>query len=338
MAEEGTYEALLEEQASHLSRLRIERGYPPLRAIEERASKLFAEEKASLPIATQSAAFNGKYVGLDKLMWLVRSLMSWDEYGDDCTPPGRRAPELNQWRTRWTQITCARPKRRKPTAPPADGMLTTPGFSFPPIGGRTDHQVHVIWLLDCSHSMIGEKAGQLNYAIRETIAELRGVASMHPTVKLEMQAATFGAGARWHTEGPVDVDLATWRDLDVDESGSACDMGAAFRLAARALHVPPMPQQSPPPILALISNTQPTDDWRSGLRELSATPWGSQTVRIAIPIGADADHGVLDEFLNNPGLRPIDASAAPSHVAAASSWAAKMAEQLAPDDDDDDVW
>ncbi|WP_189885826.1 VWA domain-containing protein [Streptomyces xantholiticus] len=334
---EGTYEALLEEQASHLSRLRIERGNPSLRAIEERASKLFTQEKASLPIATQSAAFNGRYVGLDKLMWLVRSLMSWDQYGDDCTPPGRRAPELNQWRTRWVQITLARPKRRKPTASPADGMLSAPGYD--PSSGRTDHPVHVIWLLDCSHSMSGEKAAQLNYAMREAIVEMREVAKMHPTVGLEMRAGMFSAGARWHMEGPVDIDLAIWRDVYADDSGGdgACDMGAAFRLAASALHVPPMPQQAPPPVLALVSGTQPTDDWRSGLRELAATPWGSQAVRIAIPVGADADRGVLEEFLSNTGLRPIDAGAAPRQVAAAIRWAAEtVAEPWAADDDD--VW
>ncbi|MEV7004339.1 hypothetical protein AB0N62_42990 [Streptomyces sp. NPDC093982] len=137
---EGTYGDLLQEQANHLSRLRIERGNPSLRAIEERASKLFAQENASLPIATQSAAFNGQYVGLDKLMWLVRTLMSWDEYGDDCTPPARRAPELHQWRTHWVEITSARPKRRKATDSPADD--TAPSYR------RRGQPVRFIWLLD----------------------------------------------------------------------------------------------------------------------------------------------------------------------------------------------
>ncbi|MFF0747369.1 WD40 repeat domain-containing protein, partial [Streptomyces sp. NPDC004111] len=118
----GSYDEGLQEQAERLTQLRVERGNPSLRVIEGRARELFAQEKASLPIATQSAAFGGKYVGLDKLMWLVRTLMSWDEYGDECPPPHRRSPDLDQWRTRWTALTAQRPTRRQPpdaTAPSA---------------------------------------------------------------------------------------------------------------------------------------------------------------------------------------------------------------------------
>ncbi|MFD5385330.1 WD40 repeat domain-containing protein [Streptomyces sp. NPDC127074] len=77
--------------------------------------RLFGLE-ASLPISTQSAAFSGRYVSRDKLMWLVRTLMSWDEWGAECEPPGNRSHELDAWRTRWTAITAAKPTRRRTPA------------------------------------------------------------------------------------------------------------------------------------------------------------------------------------------------------------------------------
>ncbi|MCX4657402.1 hypothetical protein OG249_36700 [Streptomyces microflavus] len=320
---EEAYEDLLQEQASRLSHLRIERGNPSLRTIEERALKLFAQEKASLPIATQSAAFSGRYVGLDKLMWLVRCLMSWDVYGDDCSPPGHRDPSLDEWRIRWRQITTARPQRRKPaTAPTSD----VPGYTS--LHLDTGPPVHLIWLLDCSRWMYGDRAAQLNFAIREAIPALRAAAHDNFMTGLKVRAVAFGAGARWMIREPTHIDRLEWPDVTVDGS-EYCEMGAAFRLVAGALKIPQIPRRSPKPVLALVSSTTPTDDWRSGLRELDDTPWGTESVRVAIPVGAGADRSVLQEFLKNPELQPLDANR-PKQLAAAIRWAETEVEE--------DVW
>jgi hypothetical protein len=118
-----TYEDLLGQQAEQLTQLRLRRGNPSLRAIEARAKALFGSA-ASIPVSTQSAAFGGRYVGRDKLMWLVRTLMSWDEWGAECEPPGHRSSVLDQWRTRWTAITAAKPTRRRTPAPDVPAAAT----------------------------------------------------------------------------------------------------------------------------------------------------------------------------------------------------------------------
>jgi len=112
------------------------------------------------------------------------------------------------------------------------------------------------------------------------------------------------------------------------------------------------------PVLALVSDGVPTDDWKAGLKAIDATPWGRKAVRVAIAIGTDADRGVLQEFLGNPELQPLDANS-PKQLAAAIRWASTAAvkaasqpvagegptltkQPFAPpvidDDDDDDVW
>ncbi|MGW0829600.1 WD40 repeat domain-containing protein [Streptomyces prunicolor] len=111
----GSYEDLLREQAEQLTRLRVRRGNRSLRTIKARATELFGAA-AALPISTQSVAFDGQYVSRDKLMWLVRTLMSWDEWGGDCKPPGNRSPELEEWRVRWMAITTAKRARRRARA------------------------------------------------------------------------------------------------------------------------------------------------------------------------------------------------------------------------------
>ncbi|MGV9855598.1 WD40 repeat domain-containing protein [Streptomyces sp. NPDC003442] len=126
----GTYEDLLRQQAAELTQLRLRRGNPSLRSIEARAGRLFGLE-ASLPISTQSAAFSGRYVSRDKLMWLVRTLMSWDEWGAECEPPGNRSHELDAWRTRWTAIAAAKPTRRRTPAAVAPAEAEPPA-AVPP--------------------------------------------------------------------------------------------------------------------------------------------------------------------------------------------------------------
>ncbi|WP_151775754.1 adenylate/guanylate cyclase domain-containing protein [Streptomyces abyssomicinicus] len=136
MAEQGdegqerSYEQLLRDQAESLIHLKVTRGDPSLRVIDARARILFGP-KGALPIATQNAAFSGKYVGHDKLMLLVRTLLSWDEYGEERPAPDRRSPVLDEWRRRWTAISLQRQlKRRSSSAAPPRRL--EPNVSEPP--------------------------------------------------------------------------------------------------------------------------------------------------------------------------------------------------------------
>jgi uncharacterized protein YegL len=61
-------------------------------------------------------------------------------------------------------------------------------------------------------------------------------------------------------------------------------------------------------VLVLISDGQPTDDYASGLKALMDQPWGRKAVRIAIAIGEDADTEVLQKFIGNPELKPLQAN------------------------------
>ncbi|WP_405877247.1 MULTISPECIES: vWA domain-containing protein [unclassified Streptomyces] len=214
--------------------------------------------------------------------------------------------------------------------------------------------VHFIWLLDCSGSMsVNGKIAELNFAIREAIPEMQSAARSNPGATLLVRAVSFASGASWHINDATPVDQFTWEDL---HTYGGTDMGAAFRLAAGALQTPPMPQRALPPVLALVSDGQPTDDWRSGLRAIDDTPWGKRAVRVALAIGDDADKSMLKEFLANPELEPLQAKN-PRQLAAAIRWmstAVKAASTpkgdgggpvqapppvaLGKDEDEDPVW
>jgi len=119
-----------------------------------------------------------------------------------------------------------------------------------------------------------------------------------------VRAVKFSNGAKWHVAEATPVEDFKWQDLHVD---GMTDMGAAFRLVADQLKMPPMTERGLPPVLVLISDGQPTDDFESGLKELMALPWGKKAVRIGIAIGEDADMEVLQQFIGNKELQPLHA-------------------------------
>lgn len=213
--------------------------------------------------------------------------------------------------------------------------------------------VHFFWLLDCSGSMsINGKISTLNFAVREAIPEMQRVAHENATAQLMVRVVTFSDGAQWHVHTPTPIDDFQWSDVT---TSTITDLGAALRLVADELETPPMPERALKPVLALVSDGLPTDDWRSGLRAVDSTPWGKRAVRVAIAIGQDADIPMLKEFLANPELEPLQAHN-PTQLAGAIRWASTVAVRVAStprsgagasipplppasqDDDSADVW
>ena len=192
-------------------------------------------------------------------------------------------------------------------------------------GGRMEYRpVHFFWLLDCSYSMsINGKIGALNFAVHEAIPEMRQVASENASAQLLVRVITFSAGAQWHVRIPTPIEQFEWSDITAD---GVTDLGAALRMVARELQSPPMPARAMQPVLALVSDGLPTDDWRSGLHAVDSTPWGKRTIRVAVSIGKDADTAMLNEFLADPQVKPLQADN-PTQLARAIRWASTVAVQ-----------
>jgi uncharacterized protein YegL len=221
-------------------------------------------------------------------------------------------------------------------------------------GGVMAHRpVHFFWLLDCSGSMsINGKIESLNFAVREAIPEMQRVAHENATAQLMVRVITFSDGAQWHVHASTPIDDFQWSDVT---TAGITDLGAALRLVADELQTPPMPERALKPVLVLVSDGQPTDDWRAGLQAVDRTPWGKRAVRVAVAIGQDADISMLKEFLANPEQEPLQAHN-PTQLAGAIRWASTVAVRVAStprgagptalpsappdpaDDPDNDVW
>lgn len=172
-------------------------------------------------------------------------------------------------------------------------------------GGPISHRpLRFYWMLDVSGSMAGEKIGSLNYAIREALPHMRSSADDNPHASVEVRAMTFGTGSRWMTPAPVALRDFIWTDVSVS---GITDMGAALKMMAQELSIENMPDRGLPPVIVLVSDGQPTDDFKSGMKELMNQPWGKRAVRMAIGIGDDADLDVLRQFIAHPEIEPLTA-------------------------------
>lgn len=168
-----------------------------------------------------------------------------------------------------------------------------------PGGELATRPLHFFWVVDCSGSMYGDKIGQVNNAIQSVIPEMQEAAENNPNARLLIRTLKFATGASWVTANPVNIEDFAWDDLD---AGGVTDLGQAFDMLTAQLTIPPMTDRALPPVIVLLSDGQPTDNYKQNLDKLLNLPWGKKAVRIAISIGQDADDDVLQEFTGNREL------------------------------------
>ncbi|MCR4651882.1 MAG: VWA domain-containing protein [Lachnospiraceae bacterium] len=165
-----------------------------------------------------------------------------------------------------------------------------------PGAALANRPLHFFWLVDCSGSMFGEKIATVNNAIQSCIKPMQDAAENNPNAHLFIRTLKFATGANWVSSNPIPVEQFVWDDL---AAGGVTDMGKAFELLAAQLTIPPMSDRALPPVIVLLSDGQPTDNYKKNLDKLLHLPWGKKAVRIAISIGKDVDDDVLLEFTGN---------------------------------------
>lgn len=153
------------------------------------------------------------------------------------------------------------------------------------------------------------KIQALNNAIREAVPHMQSVARDNPNANVLVRAVRFSDGASWHVAHPTPVHDFKWPDLT---AGGLTDLGQALSLVAEEMQVPPMTDRALPPVLCLVSDGLPTDDFSAGLNTLLKLDWGRKAVRIAIAIGEDAmlddAVSVFTRFIAAPGIKPLHAN------------------------------
>ncbi len=186
--------------------------------------------------------------------------------------------------------------------------------------------LHFFVLADCSGSMAADgKIQALNTALREAMPHLADAASQNPHADVLVRVIAFSTGARWHVAEPTPAEDLVWTDL---VPGGYTELGAALKLLTAQITAPPMEERALPPAMVLISDGLPTDDYRAALGRLLDEPWGQRAARLAVGIGRDADHQVLQRFIASSDVQPLTANS-PEQLVRMIRWATVHASRVA---------
>ena len=159
----------------------------------------------------------------------------------------------------------------------------------------------IIYVIDTSGSMSGERLATVNAAMRECEQVLRDKASDSPDNELKIGALTFSSGAEWLTKtGLVSLEDFYWNDA---KAGGVTDLGAALNELNDKLSRSAFLKSETGccvPVIIFMSDGCPTDSWEKSLAKISAeNRWFASARKIAIAIGEDADTDILKKLVGN---------------------------------------
>ena len=171
--------------------------------------------------------------------------------------------------------------------------------------GIARQELNLLFVIDNSGSMEGEKLGSVNNAIRDVISIMPEIQDDTSDAEIKISALKFSDTAEWIYSEPKGVSEFKWKDLTC-EGGT--DLSAAYDKMAEWLCKKSKGGQMPDiggvaPIIILMTDGLPTSyDWEKHLESLKKKGWFRVALKYALAIGIDTDEAmdVLKKFTGNP--------------------------------------
>ena len=157
----------------------------------------------------------------------------------------------------------------------------------------------LFFVVDASGSMDGAKMGTLNSAIEEVIPEIRRISGENADAQIKIAVLEFSSGTRWITPAPMNAEDFTWSFLSAD---GLTDFGQACKELNEKLSRKAFMSEAAgsfAPVIFLLSDGEPTDDYSPSLSKLKENNWFKKAIKVAVAIGEDANKDVLAEFTGN---------------------------------------
>ena len=154
----------------------------------------------------------------------------------------------------------------------------------------------VILLADTSGSM--EEDGKIE-ALNSAVKEMIQTFSVENRLRAEIQVCivTFGGEAAIHT--PL-TPAHQYTNFESFKAYGSTPMGATFTIVKDLLEDKgQFPERSYQPIIILVSDGHPTDEWEGPFIELCSSERAASSPRFAMAIGNDANDTMLKEFMND---------------------------------------
>lgn len=171
--------------------------------------------------------------------------------------------------------------------------------------GIARQELNVLFVVDSSGSMEGEKIGAVNSAIRDVMSIMPEIQEDTSDAVIKISALKFSDKPEWIFPEPKDISDFRWTDLSAD---GGTDLSAAYDKLALWLSKKSNGGQMPDiggvaPIIILMTDGLPTSyDWETHLDALKKKGWFKVALKYALSIGIDGDEAmaVLKKFTGNP--------------------------------------
>lgn len=170
--------------------------------------------------------------------------------------------------------------------------------------GIAKQELNLIFVIDNSGSMQGEKLGAVNNAIRDVMAIMPEIQDDTADALIKVSALTFSNDAKWVYQEPKTVEEFVWKDVSADGgtnlSGAYDSLTDFLRKKANGGGMPDIGGVAP--IIILMTDGMPTSyDWEDHLMTLKKRGWFKVALKYALAIGIDTEEAmdVLVKFTGN---------------------------------------
>lgn len=156
-------------------------------------------------------------------------------------------------------------------------------------------KLHFYWIEDCSGSM-RENMNIVKDTMQGCLPDMRTANHNNPNADVYVRTVQFATTASFVDEA-TPVDQYVVKEMKAE---GLTNIGELFELLNEELTVENLGKRGLKPVLVLLCDGVPTDEWEDKLELLKKNVWFQKSVRIAIAIGCDVDNEVLNEFTGNP--------------------------------------